>query len=343
MSQTPREQVRSWVEGYRQTALIAAAVRSGLLDALQGRSLAAEHLAAERGWPVVMVRRLLRGLELLQVVARQSEEASDSPRFGLTAAGELLCADAPGPEHPYALLSAEQYVPAWLRMDAALYAGTTPFEVAFGQPVWEHRRADPAAGAVFNQWLFRQSGRVTDQLVSACEIGDSQLVADVGGGQGALLIDLLRAHPGLRGVLADQPAVVAAAEDAIAQAGLATRCETRGIDFFQAVPAGCDLYLLKSVLHDWNDDDCVRILRSIRQALSATARLLVIERLVPEVPQQDPETIWLDLHMLCVTGGCERTRDEYRGLLAAAGLALRRVIKTNGPFRVLEAGLPAGS
>lgn len=343
MTQTSREQVRRWVEGYRQTALIAAAARSGLLDTLSGRSLTAEQLAAGPGWPVVTVRRLLRGLELLQVVESEREESSESPRFGLTAAGELLCADAAGPEHPYARLSAEQYVPAWLKMDAALTGERTPFEIAFGQPVWAHRRANPEAGAVFNQWLFRQSGRVTDQLVAACEIGDSQVVADVGGGQGALLIDLLRAHPGVRGVLADQPAVASAARDAIAEAGLSGRCETRGIDFFEAVPAGCDLYLLKSVLHDWNDDDCVRILRSIRQALSATARLLVIERLVPDLPHDDPETIWLDLHMLCVTGGRERTREEYRDLLDAAGLLLRRVVVTNGPFRVLESGLPRDS
>jgi hypothetical protein len=343
MPQTAREQAQRWVEGYRQTALIAAAARSGLLDALWGRTLAAEQLAAERGWPVVTVRRLLRGLELLQVVERQPGEASPSPQFGLTLAGGLLCSDAPGPEHPYARLSAEQYVPAWMQLDAALTSTQTPFEIALGQPVWAHRRANPAAGAVFNEWLFRQSGRITDQLVAACEVGDSQVVADVGGGQGALLIDLLRAHPGLRGLLADQPAVAAAARDTITQAGLAERCDTRGIDFFEAVPTGCDLYLLKSVLHDWSDDDCVRILRSIRQALSATARLLVIERLVPDVPQHDPETVWLDLHMLCVTGGRERTREEYRGLLAAAGLSLRRVVETNGPFRVLEAGLPDGS
>ena len=338
--QSPRETVSRWVEGYRQTALIAAACRTGLLDSLRPGPISAERLATKRGWPVETLRRLLRGLELLGVVSRGAGAGAGpdptAPLYGLTDAGALLCADAAGPSHAYARLSAEQYVPAWMQIDAALATTKTPFEHAFGSPVWEHRRAHPPAGTLFNDWLFRQSGGISAQLVAALDVGAARLVADIGGGEGALLLALLKAHPELRGLLADQPAVAEAARQAIAHAGLTQRCETAGVDFFQSVPPGCDLYLLKSVLHDWNDYDCIRILRVIGEALAGHARLLVIERLVPDNPQHDPETVWLDLHMLCVTGGRERTLEEYRGLMGASGLSLHRVTETGGPFRVLE-------
>ena len=182
--QSPRETVSRWVEGYRQTALIAAACRTGLLDSLRPGPTSAERLATERGWPVETLRRLLRGLELLGVVSRGSGPDPTAPLYGLTEAGALLCADAAGPSHAYARLSAEQYVPAWMQIDAALATDKTPFEHAFGSPVWEHRRAHPPAGTLFNDWLFRQSGGISAQLVAALDVGAARLVADIGGAKG---------------------------------------------------------------------------------------------------------------------------------------------------------------
>jgi hypothetical protein len=192
------------------------------------------------------------------------------------------------------------------------------------------------AGALFDQWLERHTSDVVESIVQAYDFARVSAVADVGGGLGSLLAAVLKAYPTLRGALADHPAVVNSARDSLAALGLLDRCEIHAVDFFEAVPAGFDLYLLKSVLHDWDDDKSVAILRTIRRALSGPSRLLLIERVLPDSPLDDPETVWIDLHMMCVTGGRERTLPEFQRLFAAADLKLQQVISTQGPFRLLE-------
>ncbi len=294
--------VKRLIDGYRQTALVAAAVKTGLLDALSETQGNPKELALRKQWHLPTVERVLRGLVLLGLV---TEAAAPGGKVGyrLTGAGQLLRAEHDGPESPYSRLSREQYVGAWMELDSALLRGEIPFDTVFGQSVWEHRRSNSEAGAVFDQWLHRLS---SDQLESLAEVYDFSKVStvvDLGGGKGAALSLILQAHPALHGILADRASVVASARECLARRGVLDRCETRAVDFFESVPAGFDLYLLKSVLHDWDDAASVAILRNIRAALADDARLLIIERVLPESALDDPETVWLDLLMLCVTGG----------------------------------------
>jgi O-methyltransferase domain len=327
--------VKRLIEGYRQTALVAAAVNSGLLDALAANPGNIEGLARQQGWHIPTVERVLRGLALLGLGV-ETPNPDGTVGYRLTGAGRLLCSQQAGPWHPYARLTCQQYVGAWMGLEQALVSGTIPFNETFGQSVWDYRRSNAEAGAVFDQWLHRLSSDQFEAIAEAYDFSQFTTVVDLGGGRGALLSALLRAHPSLRGILADQAAVVESAVEAFAQCGLLDRCETRAVDFFKSVPAGFDLYVLKSVLHDWDDAAALTILGNIRDALAWEARLLIIERLLPESALDDPETVWLDLHMLCVTGGRERLLGEYHALLARAGLQFLRVIESPGPFRLIE-------
>jgi hypothetical protein len=341
---TPAEVVQRLIEGFRGTALVAAAVRVGLFEGLSGTPRSCDELAAELNLHLPSVQRVLRGLAVLELVFEKINEADGRVRYGLTAAGELLRSDAANSQACFARLCQQQYVPAWMHMETALRQGMTPFQAAFGDPVWEYRQTHPDEGALFDAWLNGQSATVVDPIVDACDFEGCQRIADIGGGRGILLASVLRRYAAMRGVLADQPTVLSAAESEFRQGNLVERCEFAPADFFVSVPADCDRYLLKSVLHDWNDQDCLRILNRIREAMPVGARLLVIERLLPARAIDDPSTIWLDLHMLCVTGGRERSLAEFQGLLERSGLVLLRTNATTLPFFVLEAvaALPGG-
>ncbi len=172
--------------------------------------------------------------------------------------------------------------------------------------------------------------------LAAREPGAAPLVVDVGGGHGALLAGILKAHPGLRGIVYDQPHVVEGARATLEAAGVADRCAVEGGDFFEGVPPGGDAYLLKNIIHDWDDARATTILRHCRRAIGPDGKLLLVELLVP--PRNTPGFAhWADLEMLVMTpGGRERTEAEYAALYAAAGFRLTRTIPTESPFAIFE-------
>jgi hypothetical protein len=333
----PVEKVQRLIEGFRETALVAGAVRAGLFESLSITPRSPEELVATGNLHLPSVKRVLRGLAVLELVFERIGEGDGRVLYGLTAAGELLQRKVVNSQANFARLCIQQYVPAWMQLEAALRQGTVPFQSAFGAPVWEYRRARPEEGAVFDAWLNGQSATVVDPIVDACDFEGCNRIADIGGGRGVLLANVLRRYPAIHGVLADQPTVLKAAESEFRHAGLLERCELAPTDFFVSAPANCDRYLLKSVLHDWDDEDCVRILQRIREAMPGGARLLVIERLLSAQAIDDPSTTWLDLHMLCVTGGRERSQADYKMLLDRSGFVLLRTIGTTLPFSLLEA------
>jgi hypothetical protein len=205
--------------------------------------------------------------------------------------------------------------------------------------VWELRARKPEAGATFDAAMAALSRPVAEAVLEAYDFGALTTVADIGGGNGALLAALLRRHPRLRGRLLDQPHVVAAAPTLLAAAGVADRCEIHPGDMFAAVPPGADAYLLKSILHDWTDEDALAIARVCRAAMRPDSVMLVLERVLsgPPYPPADLPAAFSDLNMLVGPGGRERTRDEYETLLRAAGLRLARVVPTTTDFSIVEA------
>ena len=214
------------------------------------------------------------------------------------------------------------------------------FEEVNGVPLWEGLSREPEAETVFNASMARRGTGQAESIVAACDLADVDLVVDVGGGNGALLAELLGRAPGVRGLVADRPDVAAEAAERMAAAGLADRCATAAADFFEQVPGGGDAYILSSILHDWDDEDCGRILRVVHAAMAPGARLWVVEKVLdPDPPRPAPaqaELHLVDLHMLVLFAGRERTSAEYAALLAAAGFDPPVVHTPAAPWNVIE-------
>ena len=224
---------------------------------------------------------------------------------------------------------------SWGSLSHAVRTGETAFEHVHGVDFFGFYRQHPEEQALFDQLMAAQTAPVAPAVAGAYDFSRLGTVVDVGGGQGALALGLLEAHPHLRGVVFDQPAVAAGAREAIAAAGLSGRCEAVGGDFFATVPGGGNAYLLKFILHDWDDARSIAILRACRRAMPPAGRLLVVEALVPRgnAPSFAKSQ---DVHMLTNLGGRERTEAEYRALYAAAGFDHTRTIPALGELHVIE-------
>jgi SAM-dependent methyltransferase len=206
------------------------------------------------------------------------------------------------------------------------------------QGFYEFLNQHAEAAAVFQAAMDDFSNNESAAILRAYSFNETNSVVDVGSGRGALLAAIMEAHPELKGVAFDMPSAETECTRRFASAGLSGRAAFVGGDFFRSLPQGHDLYLLKSVLHNWDDDAGARILEVCRQAMSPTSRLLIIERVI-SADQQSAEAKLFDINMLVTVGGRERTEQEYRTLLARASLVLRRSFPTSSPLAILEAAL----
>ena len=213
--------------------------------------------------------------------------------------------------------------------------GENAFRLLHGIDVWEYRSTRPDESAIFDRAMTALTRAANASLLGAYDFGRFGTIVDVGGGSGTLLAAILVAYPRLRGVLFDQPHVVAAAGEVLERAGVADRCDVVGGSFFDAVPQGSDAYLLKSIVHDWEDEQARQILLNCRRALGENGTLLVVERVLAP-PNEGPEGKFSDLTMLVAPGGRERTLEEYDALLASAGLSLRGATSTGSGLSVIE-------
>jgi ubiquinone/menaquinone biosynthesis C-methylase UbiE len=324
--------LRQQIMGFRVTQLIYVAARLGIADQLaQGPQPVAElakHSDAEPG----ALYRLLRALASLGLFA----ETTDGT-FALTPATHLLQRNVPGSLYGLALLYGDEWLwQAYGKMLYSVQTGASAFEQVHGQPLYGYLEQHPEAASAFYGAMSAYSGQEVVALLAAYDFGPVTKLIDVGGGHGALLAALLRAYPTLMGVLFDLPPVIAEAQQSLGETGIADRIEWVAGDFFQGLPAGGDLYLLKSVLHNWNDEQCITILKHCRQAMNQTGRLLVVERVLP--PGNEPaEAKLFDINMLVVVGGQERTAADFQALLHAAGFRLTRLIPTGSPLTLVEA------
>ena len=319
--------------GFCAARAVQVAARLGLADGLRDGPRHPADLAAATGTHPDALGRLMRALAGLGVLA------SDAlGRYRLTPMGELLRGDAPGSLRDFVARFGEpEYWRAWGALDHSIATGRPAFDAVFGARLFDHLARNPEAAARFHAGMGGGSARAAAAVVAALgDLGGVDTVVDVGGGHGALLAAVLRANPEARGVLFELPQVAEAGRAALAAAGLAGRSRVETGDFFEAVPAGGDLYLLQRIVHDWDDAEAVRLLGNVRAAMPAHARLLLVEAVVR--PGDAPSHAkMLDLNMLVLVGGRERTEEEYRALLQAAGLALRRVLPATADTNVLEA------
>jgi O-methyltransferase domain/Dimerisation domain len=327
-----REALRDRIMGFRTTQMIHVAARLGLADHLAAGPCPVDALAAAIGAEPQALHRLLRALASLGIFA---EDAAGD--FSLTPQAQLLRSDVQGSLRDIALLYGEDWLwQAYGNMMHSVRTGAPAFVKTHGQPFYGYLHEHPRAAARFNAAMTGFSSQETAAILEACDFAEVRSVVDIGGGHGALLAALLRAHPHLNGILFDLPSVVAGAGQVLGEAGIAERARCLAGDFFDEAPAGADLYVMKSVLHNWDDADAQRILMTCGAAMRPDARLLVIERVVPQ-GNAPAEAKLFDINMLVVAGGLERTEPEYRRLLQESGLVLERVAATRSPLSVIVA------
>ena len=331
--------VSGLVQGGWRAMCLRAMVDLGIPDLLDGPATV-EQLGAQADVDPVHLVRLLRVLGDLGLVARDT-----SGRYALTGRGALLRSSHPGNLRSLALTQTWPLnVAAWGRLADAVRSGAGTFVEANGMPMWEALSSHPTHEAVFNAAMARRGAVQAAALREACDLEGVARVVDVGGGSGALLEALLVAEPRLHGVVADRPDVAAEARLRMESAGLSDRCEVVPADFFREVPGGGDAYVLSNILHDWPDEDCVRILGVVRAAMRPGARLWVLERVLDPSPArpaaEQADLHLLDLNMLVLFGARERTVAEYAALLAGAGFAAPVVHTTASPLDVVEAVRP---
>jgi SAM-dependent methyltransferase len=300
-----------------------------IADLLAAGPRPVEELAATTGTHAPTLRRVLRALACKGIFA-EVEPGS----FGLTSLAQLLRSD-----HPLSLAAAYPLLPAdvraWARFEHTVRTGRPAFEHLFGQRYYEYLAAHPEESARFDESVECQSRLVLRLLLPAYEWDSLGTVVDVGGGSGAFLAHLLARHRRLHAVLFDLPHVVARAPAVMARAGVADRCEIVAGSFFDAVPPSADTYLLKTILHDWRDEEATCLLRTVRRAMRPDSRLVVLEALLS--PGDAPEIgRLLDLHSLVLVGGPDRDADQLARLLAGVGLELVRVVPTS-TLSILEA------
>ena len=320
------------VRGYQASCAVRTAAELGIADLLDGGARSIDELAAATGAHAPTLYRLLRALASIGVFHEEPER-----RFGLTAMGGFLRRDDPLSLDPVVRMFCADYEwQVWGDLLHSVRTGENAATHALGVDVWEYRRRHPDDQQVFDAAMRTMSRTTAAAEVAAVDWGVFTTIADVGGGTGTMLAATLGAQPHLRGMLFDQPAVVAGAVPVLQAAGVADRVTIVPGSFFDSVPAGADAYILRRVLHDWRDNECLAILGCIRRVIAPTARLLIIDCVIGP-PNQDPLAAFLDLMMLVSAGGRERNETEWRALLAAAGFELKTMTRASVNSHVLVA------
>ncbi len=336
-STASRTAVHRMITANRLTQLVHVAATLGLADLLSDGPVDADALVRRTGADPVAFRRFLRGLVSIGLLEHRADG------FALTERGEWLRSDVPGSLRPIVLLMARQPLwNAWGRLADSVMTGAPSARPQSEGVFLDRHIHDPEYGTVFDDAMAAGSTASAPAILAAYDFSRFEKVVDVGGGQGALIAAILRATPSTTGVVFDLPPVIARARPRIEAEGVAARCELVAGDCFEHVPGGGDVYLMKLVVHDWDDERSRTILSNCRRAIRPDGRLLLIEPVMPEevdTSDRARDIVLTDLHMLVATGGRERTEKEFRALYRDAGFRLARVVATTSPLSIVE-GVP---
>jgi hypothetical protein len=318
--------------GYQRSRALAAAAELGIADLLRGGPRSIADLAQVTCTHEATLYRLLRALSSIGVFHEDDER-----RFSLTSMGQLLRSDVSASVGALVRFFGRDYHwSAWEHLLHSVETGENASRAALGVDVWAYREQNPEENAIFNAAMAALSHTGAAREMAAYDFGRHRVIADIAGGTGAFLAEILRSQPHVQGILFDQPHVVADADAILDHAGVTDRVRIESGSFFERVPAGADAYVMRRILHDWPDTEAVEILRCCRAATRDDASLLLIESVVGP-PNEDPQSKFLDLVMLVSAGGRERTESEWRALLAEGGFALCRVHPAGPTSAVIEA------
>jgi len=316
------------------TQAIGAAVQVGVVDHLAKKPRRVAELAKLTKSDPDALARLMRSLVSLDLCA----EAGG--RYALTPMGSLLREDAPGSIRWWALWCCGQQWALWSDLAVSVKTGKSARERAGGKAGYAHLERDAESALVFNRAMAGLTRRVGGEVARVTNWRGTKRVVDVGGGHGELLVELLKEKPSIEGILFDLPHAAKGAAARFREAGIAERCTVVTGSFFEALPEGADAYVLKSILHNWNDAKALAILKRCHAAMGPGSRVVLVERVMPERPRggrRDNAILRSDLNMLVSLGGRERTRREFAAMLAAAGFGKPAVKATATDYSVIEA------
>ena len=322
------------IAAYWQSQLVFVAAKLGIADVLAAGPLTVHEIAARAGAHPPHLQRVMRALASLGVFAEDG-----LGRYHLTPVAQTLRSDHPQSLRNFALMLVDDYNwRAWGALEHAVTTGGSAFEHVHGMFPFPFMQAHPDKEKMFAASMASLSGLENAAVARAYKFGKLRTLVDVGGAHGHLLATILRTYARLRGVLFDQPQVLEAATQTgfVTAPDVRARCQLVSGDFFSSVPAGADGYVMKYVLHDWDDEKSIRILSNCRKVMVADGRVLVVDRVIAGGNRPDWGKL-VDINMMVVPGGRERTMEEFRALFASAGLRLRRVIKTASQLCILEA------
>jgi hypothetical protein len=328
----PHAQVIQMATAHIISRAIHAVAELGVADHLKDGPRSSDEIAEATGTHPPSLYRLMRSMAGFGLFVEEADG-----RFSLAPLGAALQSGAPG--HARSSVRTLAGPMMWNAFGELLHSvktGEPAMEKAFGQPIFDYLGAAPEQASLFNETMIGFHGAEPPAVAAAYDFSDVGTLVDVGGGTGNLLTTILLANPDLRGVLYDQPHVAAEARLEVQKRGLSERCEVVEGNFFESVPGGGDAYILSHIIHDWDEQKCVDILENCRRAMEGRGRLLLVEQVIPPGNDLHPSK-FLDLIMLTITGGRERTEEEYAALFAKAGFELTRVVPTQSAVSVVEA------
>ena len=318
--------------GSLSSQALYVAAKLGIADLLADGPKTVEQLATETSTDAPSLYRVMRALASVGVFTEQ-----DGRAFALTPTAEPLRSDVPNSMRDVTIFWGEDW--HWQVWGKTLYSvrtGKPAWSQIHGDEVFEYFGKNPEASEIFNRAMSSFSGIATQAVVDAYDFSGIETLVDIAGGHGRVLTGILEANPKMRGMLFDLPHVIAGAREQVAASTAAERVEFVEGDFFASVPEGADAYIMKHIIHDWDDERALTILRNIKQAMKANGRVLLVEAVIADGNNQDFGKL-LDLEMLVSPGGKERTAAEYEDLFSRAGLKLTRIVPTKSPYSVIEA------
>jgi hypothetical protein len=322
---TPHEQILGIVNNHWQSCCVGVAAQLELADLLTDGPLHVDILAERTKTHGPSLYRMLRALESTGIFTQTSPRVFDN-----TPASDCLRRNRAGSHWAwirFTLCSGAPVFEGWRGLMLSLKSGRPGFDQVTGENAWVHLQSNPETYTIFNEAMRDLSASISPAVAASFDWSRYPVIADVGGGIGSQLASILDAHPSCRGILFDQPAVVAEAPDH-------RRIERVGGDFFKEVPVQADAYVMRWVLHDWSDEESVGLLTNVRKVTNSNARLMVVESVIPETPEFDMGK-WMDLNMMMMATGRERTAEEFRVLFGQAGFALEQIVPTASPLSIV--------
>ncbi len=327
----PERQLFKMISGKINTHLLSVVAELGVADLLKDGPRPIQELAEATDTHAPSLYRILRALASQEVFVETEPKC-----FGLTPIAERLQSDFPGSLRSSAIFfCSEWHNRAWDNIMHSVKTGECAFDHAFGMKLFDYLEQHPEEFSVFNDAMTSGSANSAAKFCEAYDFSSINTLVDVGGGHGMLLKTILIANPSLKGILYDLPSVVEGAPGLIDKDGLGDRCRIIGGDFFESVPADANAYMMKSIIHDWDDKRAAKILKNCRESMADGGRILVIDAVIPPDNSPFPSKL-TDIEMLLLPGGLERTESEFADLFSSAGLKLNRIVPTGATQSIIE-------